>query len=206
MKDMRYCLEKMEAAGRLARVLTPVDAVHELSGISAKLEGGKALLFEHVKGYDLPLTTGWWWSRENVAAIFDRPAADIPWLFADAVDSLKTAPVAPVEDQMPRMQPNSATNRAYHTVSSLQPTEYIKSINPVRKPVLYCRMQHKSAPASSEDVVFLVFSAISRMTMGGNSVRMPSSILSSSFSRFRRDFAAPPGIVHVYFTTCWVKQ
>ena len=96
MKDMRYCLEKMEAAGRLARVLTPVDAVHELSGISAKLEGGKALLFEHVKGYDLPLTTGWWWSRENVAAIFDRPAADIPWLFADAVDSLKTAPVAPV--------------------------------------------------------------------------------------------------------------
>ena len=96
MKDMRYCLEKMEAAGRLARVKTPVDAVHELSGLSAKLEGGRALLFEKVKGYDYPLTTGWWWDRDNVAAIFDRPAADIPWLFADAVDSLRSAPVAPV--------------------------------------------------------------------------------------------------------------
>lgn len=96
MKDMRYCLEKMEAAGRLARVKTRVDAVHELSGLSAKLEGGRALLFEKVKGYDYPLTTGWWWNRDNVAAIFDRPAADIPWLFADAVDSLRSAPIAPI--------------------------------------------------------------------------------------------------------------
>lgn len=37
-----------------------------------------------------------WWNRENVAAIFVRPASEIPWLFADAVDSLKTSPVAPV--------------------------------------------------------------------------------------------------------------
>ena len=86
----------MQAAGRLAHIKTPVDAVHELSGISAKLEGGKALVFDHVKGYDFPLTTGMWWNRENVAAIFDRPASEIPWLFADAVDSLKTSPVAPV--------------------------------------------------------------------------------------------------------------
>lgn len=96
MKDLRYCLDKMQAAGRLAHIKTPVDAVHELSGISAKLEGGKALVFDHVKGYDFPLTTGMWWNRENVAAIFDRPASEIPWLFADAVDSLKTSPVAPV--------------------------------------------------------------------------------------------------------------
>lgn len=44
MKDLRYCLDKMQAAGRLAHIKTPVDAVHELSGISAKLEGGKALV------------------------------------------------------------------------------------------------------------------------------------------------------------------
>src|SRR5699024_5754581 len=79
---------------------------------------------------------------------------------ANFISLSATAPVAPVEDQMPRMQPNSATNRAYHTVSSLQPTEYIKSINPVRKPVLYCRMQHKSAPATSEEVVLLVLMAM----------------------------------------------
>ena len=128
------------------------------------------------------------------------------WLVAYFCSCSARARVAPVWDQMPNTHPNSATNSTYQMVSSSQPTAYIKSINPVRKPVLYCRMQHKSAPASSEDVVFLVFSAISRMTIGGNSVRMPSSILSSSFSNFRRGFAAPPGIVHVYFTTCWVKQ
>lgn len=94
--DLKDCLKKMEAAGRLAHVRTPVDAVHELSGICAKLDGGKALMFDHVKGYDYPVSTGMWWNRENVAAIFDKPVDQLSALFAEAVVSLRQAPVSPV--------------------------------------------------------------------------------------------------------------
>ena len=69
--DLKDCLKKMDAAGRLTYVHTEVDAVHELSGVAAKLDGGKAVMFEHVKGYDYPVSTGMWWNRENVAAIFE---------------------------------------------------------------------------------------------------------------------------------------
>ena len=94
--DLKDCLKKMDEAGRLAHVTTPVDAVHELSGVCAKLDGGKALVFDHVKGYDYPVTTGMWWNRENVAAIFDKPVEELSGLFADAVSSLRQVPVAPV--------------------------------------------------------------------------------------------------------------
>ena len=50
--DLKDCLKKMDAAGRLAYVHTEVDAVHELSGVAAKLDGGKEVMFERVKGYD----------------------------------------------------------------------------------------------------------------------------------------------------------
>ena len=40
--DLKDCLKKMQDAGRLAHVTTPVDAVHELGGVCAKLDGGKA--------------------------------------------------------------------------------------------------------------------------------------------------------------------
>lgn len=94
--DLKDCLKKMEAAGRLSYVKTEVDAVHELSGLCAKLEGGKALLFEKVKGYDIPVTSGMWWNRENIAAVFDTPAEKISALFSSAVASLREQPVAPV--------------------------------------------------------------------------------------------------------------
>lgn len=103
--DLKDCLKKMDAAGRLTYVHTEVDAVHELSGVAAKLDGGKAVMFEHVKGYDYPVSTGMWWNRENVAAIFDRSVDAIPALFAAAVGSLHQNPVAPVVvDDAPAQQ------------------------------------------------------------------------------------------------------
>lgn len=86
----------MERAGRLARVRTEVDPVHELSGVAAKLDGGRALLFEHVRGSEYPVSLGMWWNRDNVAAIFGRSAQELPAFFAQAVASLKSSPVAPV--------------------------------------------------------------------------------------------------------------
>ena len=94
--DLKDCLKKMEQVGRLAHITTPVDAVHELSGVCAKLDGGKALVFDHVKGYDYPVTTGMWWNRANIAPIFDTPVDQLSNLFAQAVASLRQNPIAPV--------------------------------------------------------------------------------------------------------------
>ena len=94
--DLKDCLKKMEQAGRLAHITTPVDAVHELSGVCAKLDGGKALVFDQVKGYDYPVTTGMWWNRANIAPIFDTPVDQLSNLFAQAVASLRQNPIAPV--------------------------------------------------------------------------------------------------------------
>jgi 2,5-furandicarboxylate decarboxylase 1 len=96
MMDLRDCLEKMEEKGRLAHVTTPVDAAHELSGVAARLEGGRALMFDRVRGYDYPVVTGMWWNRDNVAAIFGKPAGELSGLFAEATASLQKNPVPPI--------------------------------------------------------------------------------------------------------------
>lgn len=88
----------MEDAGRLTHVRTPVDAVHELSGVCAKLDGGKALTFDSVKGYNYPVSTGMWWNRENVVPIFGVSVDKLSELFADAVGSLRSNPTAPIVD------------------------------------------------------------------------------------------------------------
>ena len=84
--------------------------------------------------------------------------------------------VAPVLVQMPIRQPNNATNKTYHAVSSSQATAYIRSIRPARNPVLYCRMQQTMAPMKRDDEVLRLLMAITRMTSGGSSVKIPSSI------------------------------
>lgn len=103
--DLKACIERMDKAGRLAHVLTEVNAVHELSGVAAKLDGGKAVLFHKVKGYEYPVSTGMWWNRENIAAIFGRPSSELPELFAKAVESLINSPIAPITvDNAPAQQ------------------------------------------------------------------------------------------------------
>lgn len=94
--DLKDCIRKLDAAGHLSHVRTETDPVHELSGLCSKLEGGKAVLFENVKGYDIPVFSGMWWNRENVAAIFDTPIDRLSALFSKAVASLKDAAVAPI--------------------------------------------------------------------------------------------------------------
>ena len=57
--DLGKIIERLEACGRLIRVKSEVDPVHDLAGVAAKLEGrGAAVLFERVKGYDAPVFTG----------------------------------------------------------------------------------------------------------------------------------------------------
>lgn len=94
--DFKDCLEKLEEAGRLAHVRTEVDPAYELAGVAARLEGGKVLQFDRVKGSDWPIVTGMWWNRDNLATLFDTTAEEMPFLFAAAVSALHADPVAPV--------------------------------------------------------------------------------------------------------------
>lgn len=94
--DLQQCLDKLDRAGRVARVLTEVDPVHELAGVAGRLEGDRVVLFEKVKGYAYPLTMGLFWNRENLAELFNCTARELPFVVADAVDSWHSRPVDPV--------------------------------------------------------------------------------------------------------------
>lgn len=96
MMDLKDCLQKLADNNRLAHIKTEVDPYHELAGIAAKFEGGKVLQFDKVKGSQYPVTTGWWWNRDNLGCIFDCETEKLSFLFADAVNSLRSNPVAPV--------------------------------------------------------------------------------------------------------------
>ena len=43
--NLQDCLHTLEKSGRIAHIRSEVDAVHELSGIAAKREGGKVAFF-----------------------------------------------------------------------------------------------------------------------------------------------------------------
>lgn len=94
--DIREVIARLEAAQRLIKVKSPVDPAYELAGICKKLEGGKAVLFENVKGYNWPILSGLWWNRENVALLFDTTADELPFVFGRAVAEFAQNPVAPV--------------------------------------------------------------------------------------------------------------
>ena len=66
--DLGKIIEHLDERGRLIRVRSEVDPVHDLAGIAAKLEGrGAAVLFERVKGHTAPVFTGLYWSRALLA-------------------------------------------------------------------------------------------------------------------------------------------
>ncbi len=94
--DLQQCLGKLEESGRLARVITEVDAKHELAGLAKKLEGGPAALFERVQGYTDPVVAGLFWNRENLAALFDCTPQQLPFIFADAVSMWQNNPLEPL--------------------------------------------------------------------------------------------------------------
>lgn len=91
--DLQKVIAKLDEQGRLLRVKTEVDPVHELSGIAKKLEGGKVVLFEKVKGSDIPVLGGLWWNRDNVGAMFDSDGKHVAQLFADAAAEFERNPM-----------------------------------------------------------------------------------------------------------------
>ena len=62
LADLRTIIERLDSCGRLTRVTTEVDPKFDLAGIAAHFESKpSAVLFEKVKGYDVPVFTGIPW-------------------------------------------------------------------------------------------------------------------------------------------------
>ena len=94
--DLAAIIDDLDAMGRLVRVRSEVDPEYELAGIAAKFEGGpRAVLFENVKGYDQPVFTGLYWSRELLGALMRTPELALPGLVSDHIKSWQHAPVHP---------------------------------------------------------------------------------------------------------------
>lgn len=64
LSDLTTIIADLDALGLLIRIKSEVDPILDLAGTAARYEGGpRAVLFENVKGHDIPVLTGLYWSR-----------------------------------------------------------------------------------------------------------------------------------------------
>lgn len=94
--DLQDCLTILEKAGRVVRIKSEVDPVHELAGVAYQLEGRQVALFEKVKGNTFPVATGMFWNRENLAQLFGCTVEELPFVIAGAVSSWQENPITPI--------------------------------------------------------------------------------------------------------------
>ena len=68
-KDLRDFIEKLEASGELKRISVEVDPYLEITEICDRVlkQGGPALLFENVKGFDIPVLGNLFGTTQRVA-------------------------------------------------------------------------------------------------------------------------------------------
>ena len=97
LADLRTIIDYLDSCGRLTRVTTEVDPKYDLAGIAARFESKpRAVLFEKVKGYDVPVFTGLYWSRELLAELMTQEEADLPGFVSDCIQNWQKNPVHPV--------------------------------------------------------------------------------------------------------------
>ena len=92
--DLGACVDFLDRAGQLRRVKTEVDGRFELAGIAKRLEGGKPVLFERVKGSEYPVVTGLLWNRDIVGQLFGLPKDEVPFAIARAIAGWQKNPAA----------------------------------------------------------------------------------------------------------------
>ncbi len=97
LADLSAIIKDLDKRGRLVRVRSEVDLKHDLAGIAAEFEGGgRAVLFENVKGRDHPVFTGLYWSRELLGVLMRKKEAELPGYVSDCIKSWQSKPVPPV--------------------------------------------------------------------------------------------------------------
>lgn len=94
--DIQSYIDFLEQNNHLIRVKSEVDPVHEMAGIAKKFEGGKAMLFENVKGHDYPVFLGLYWNRDMMARFFDTDSAQLPFVLAEGIKEWRQQPMEPV--------------------------------------------------------------------------------------------------------------
>lgn len=95
--DLGAIIDRLDEQGRLLRVTTEVDPVLDLAGIAAQLESQpSAVLFEKVKGHDIPVFVGLYWSREVLAALFEQPERALPSFVSTCIGRWQKQPRPPV--------------------------------------------------------------------------------------------------------------
>lgn len=101
--DLRSALALLSRyPGEFLSTKEPVDPMGELAAVYARIgagtpvkpptRSGPAMLFENVKGYDIPVLVGVHASRQRVALMMGYPPDRLPTLLMNAVDN----PIAPV--------------------------------------------------------------------------------------------------------------
>ena len=97
LSDLARIIDQLDAEGRLIRVHSEVDPVHDLAAIAAAHEGGpRAVLFEQVKGHVMPVFTGLYWSRELLATLMRRDERTLPQYVAGCIARWQRRPRPPV--------------------------------------------------------------------------------------------------------------
>jgi len=84
--NFRTWLEAWEKNGWLTRIPKPVDPQYTLGAITKKLEKEKAVFFEQVSGYAIPLVTNFFFSRQALAAALNTKEKDLIPLFREAME------------------------------------------------------------------------------------------------------------------------
>jgi len=97
LADLGAIIEWLDRRGRLVRVRSEVDPVHQLAAIAARFEGGRhAVLFENVRGSRYPVFTGLYWSRELLADLLGHPERLLPQHVSECIRRWQQHPVEPV--------------------------------------------------------------------------------------------------------------
>ena len=94
--DLQSYIAFLEQHNHLVRVKSEVDPNCELAGIAKKFEGGKAVLFENVKGSDFPVLIGLYWNRDFMAKFFQTSSNRLPFVLADDIRAWHRNPIEPV--------------------------------------------------------------------------------------------------------------
>src|SRR4029453_12818734 len=77
-RDLRDWIALLEREGELVRVQAQVDPELEITEINDRIvkAGGPALLFENVKGSELPLLINQFGTERRMSLAFDAPSLD----------------------------------------------------------------------------------------------------------------------------------
>ena len=96
LTDLQSYISFLEANNQLVRVESEVDPHLELAGIAKRFEGGKALLFEKVKGSDYPVLIGLYWNLDIMSKVFNCDTPQLPFVLSDEIKAWQKDPIEPV--------------------------------------------------------------------------------------------------------------